>query len=316
MPCWRGGTGSRGMEKQKRKRKRWGKKYEDKRDWKAYNKELVKRGEFYINPRFLDTWLKETREANAGKEGRPFLYPESLIEFLAILHEKSFDYRALQGIMSALSKRLGPFPVITFSQIRRRVLQLDPEFQAKGNNLVVGVDGSGLKVSNRGEWIRQKWKVRRGWVKVVILGDTEGNIVDIRVGNENLDERAAGRGMLRKNRKNIDKYLGDGLHDCNDSFDLCDDLNIEAGIKIRENANPSGLGPRPRAVREYQKKGYKQWAEDKGYGLRWPATEGIFSAVKGMFGETLTAHKKRNLYHQAKLKFWAYQRVRDFASPM
>ena len=304
------------MAKRKRKRKRWGKKYEDNRDWKDYNEELVSGGEYYINPRFLDTWLEETHEANTGKEGRPFLYPDSMIEFLAILQVKGFDYRALQGIMRALSKRLGHFPVISFSQIRRRVVRLDSSFKAKADNLVVGIDGSGLKVQNRGEWMREKWKIRRGWVKIVIMGDKKGNIVDIRVGNENLDERAAGRGMLRENRKNVDKCLADGLHDCEDTFDLCDDLNIEAGIKIRENANPSGLGPRPRAVQEYQKKGYKKWAKEKGYGFRWVATEGIFSAVKRMFGETLTAHKKRYTYHQAKLKFWAYQQVRDFASPM
>ena len=40
-------------------RERWGKKnFEDKkRDWKTYNEHLIKRGEYYINPRFLDNWL-------------------------------------------------------------------------------------------------------------------------------------------------------------------------------------------------------------------------------------------------------------------
>src|SRR3989338_10333036 len=149
------------------KKKRWGKKYEDKRNWKEYNKKLVKRGEFYINPRFLDTWNKEIREMNSGKVGQPYLYPNSMVEFLAILHSKGFDYRALQGIMNGLSKRLGHFPVINFSQIRRRIMKLNLSFKAKSNNLVVGSDGSGIKVSNRGEWIRQKWKVRRGWIKIV-----------------------------------------------------------------------------------------------------------------------------------------------------
>jgi hypothetical protein len=45
--------------------------------------------------------------------------------------------------------------------------------------LIVGVDGSGIKVSNRGEWMRQAWGIRRGWIKGVILGDSQGNIVDI-----------------------------------------------------------------------------------------------------------------------------------------
>lgn len=89
------------------------KRYEDKRDWKEYNKRLIKRGEFYINPRFLSTWKDEVKDMNLGKEGNPYMYPESMIEFLAILHAKAFDYRALQGIMSALSKKFNDFPVIS-----------------------------------------------------------------------------------------------------------------------------------------------------------------------------------------------------------
>ncbi len=28
--------------------------------------------------------------------------------------------------------------------------------------MVISLDSSGVKVTNRGEWMRQKWKVRRG----------------------------------------------------------------------------------------------------------------------------------------------------------
>lgn len=293
------------------KNKRWGKRPKDKRNWKEYSERLIKRGEYYINPRFLETWIDELKELNEGKVGQPYMYPTSMIEFLAILKAKGFDLRALEGIVRVLSKRLGNFPVISFSQIRRRIKGLPLNFEAKGNHLVTGTDGSGLKVTNRGEWIRQKWHIRRGWVKVVILGDTQGNIVDIRVGNEGLDENKASRGMLRKNAKNIDKNLADGLHDCEDNFNLYNELDIEPGIKIRGNANPDGMAPRPYAIQEYQEKGYEQWAKDKGYGFRWVATEGIFSAVKTIFGEALSSHTIRNLYHEAKLKFWAYQSIKD-----
>jgi hypothetical protein len=292
-------------------KKRWGKKFKDNRNWKEYNDKLIKRGEYYINPRFLETWLEEIKEANLGKVGEPFLYPNSLIEFLAVLKSKGFDYRALEGIIRALSKRLNNFPVICFSQIRRRMLALPVSFDAKSNDLVVGADGSGIKVSNRGDWIREAWNIRRGWIKIVILGDINGNIVDVRVGNENLDERASARGMLRRNSENIKKALMDGLHDCEDTFNLCDELGIEAGIKIRENANDEGLGARPREVRLYKGIGYKEWAKEKDYGMRWPSTEGIFSGVKGIFGESVKSHKIRNMYHEAKLKFWSYQKLKD-----
>lgn len=293
------------------KKKRWGKRKKDKRDWKAYNEKLVKRGEFYINPHFLETWLDEIKEMNAGKIGQPYMYPESMIEFLAVIKAKNFDFRSLQGIVSALSKRLGCFPVISFSQIRRRIKQMDLKFSPQGDDLIVAVDGTGMKVSNRGEWMRQKWGVRRGWISVVIMGDVEGNIIDIRIGNENLDERAAGRGMLRNNKDNINKYLGDGLHDCEDTFDLCNEFDIKPGIKIRKNAVENGMNPRAKEVRLYKGKGFKEWAKQKNYGLRWPASEGIFSAVKTIFGEHVNNHKKRNMYHEARLKFWAYQQIKN-----
>ena len=295
------------------KRKRWGKKHEDKRDWKLYNKQLIKRGEFYINPSFLETWLTEIKDMNYGKIGQPYLYPNSMIEFLAILRSKGFDYRALEGIVRALSIRPGNFPVISFSQIRKRIIKLELIFNAKGNNLDVGVDGSGIKVSNRGEWIREKWKRKRGWIKVVIMGDIKGNIVDIRIGNENQNENSSGRGMLRKNHKNINKYMGDGLHDAKDNFDLCSQLGVEPVIKIREDAstNANGCMARKKQVLEYRKLGYKKWAKKKGYGMRWVATEGIYSAVKRIFGECVRSHKTRNMYHEAKLKFWSYQKLRD-----
>ncbi len=105
--------------------------------------------------------------------------------------------------------------------------------------------------------------------------------------------------------------LGDGLHDCLDTFNLCERLNIQTGIKIRKNATGKGLGRRAKEVRLYQELGYKEWAIQEGYGFRWPATEGIFSAVKRIFGESVMSHKKRNMYHEARLKFWSYQKLRS-----
>ena len=195
--------------------------------------------------------------------------------------------------------------------MNRRINHFDPTFETEAMDMIAGVDGSGMKVSNRGDWMRHKWKVQKGWVKVVVLGNTKGDIVDVRVGNEDLDERKAGRGMMRKNKKCIKKLLADGLHDCEDTFNLCDQFDIEPAIKIRKNASPEGLGPRPRAVQLYKEKGHEDWSKEKGYGLRWLCTEGIFSSVKRIFGESMHATKKRSIYHEAKLKFWSYNQIKN-----
>jgi len=189
------------------------------------------------------------------------------------------------------------------------MIKLDLDFDHDYSDLVVGSDGTGMKVTNRGDWIRKKWKVRRGWIKIVILGSLSGDVIDIRTGNENLDERAATRGMIRSNKKKIKKVIMDGLHDCKETFDVCDELGIDTAIKIRKNAKGKGFGKRPDGVRLYQKLGYKRWSKLKQYGKRWPASEDIFSAVKRMFGETLMSHKRRPLYHEAKMKFWVYHQL-------
>jgi hypothetical protein len=290
---------------------------EDGRNWQEYNEELVLRGEFYFNPAFLETWSEEIRQMNAGKVGEPYLYPASMIEFLGTLHAKNFDFRALEGFMRTLSKMNGNFPVIDYSTICRRVNKLDIDFEIDEENLIVAIDGSGEKSSKRGGWMREKWKVKKGWIKVVIMGtkNKKGKkvVVDIRVGNEDLDERAASRGMLRDSSKKIDKAIMDGLHDCRDTFNLCEKEKIETAIKIRKGASRRARGsPRRRKeVMKYQELGHKKWVKEVGYGARWPLSEGIFSAVTRIFGDSVSSTKKRNMYHEAKLKYWAYNRLQN-----
>ncbi|MEK6984212.1 MAG: hypothetical protein AABX33_06580 [Nanoarchaeota archaeon] len=48
----------------------------------------------------------------------------------------------------------------------------------------------------------------------------------------------------------------------------------------------------------------------KDYGMEGHSTEGIFSGVKVIFGESVKSHKIKNMYHEAKLKFWSYQKLK------
>lgn len=292
------------------------KEYIDKRDWKKYNKELVMRGYFYINPLFLNSWNEEVKKMNAGKIGEPYLYPKSMIEFLAVLSPK-YDVRALEGIMHALSKIHYNFPVISYSQINRRINDLDLTFAVENKNIVfddiVGCDGTGIKVSNRGEWMRQKWKIRRGWIKVVTLANKRGKIIDVRVGIENLNENEAFREMLGIHHESIGKAFGDGTYDTIQNFNLCKRLNIEPIFKIRENASDNAHGSmfRKEHVKEYKKLGYEKWRKKKKYGNRWLCTEVIYSAVKRMEGEYVKATKEENMFHEAKMKFWIYNKINE-----
>jgi len=101
----------------------------------------------------------------------------------------NIDYRGLEGFLRGLF-RLIHFDVPDYTTICRRVNKLSIEIKKtlipyKGKEVVISLDSSGAKVANRGEWMRQKWKVRRGWIKVHISVDDQNKQV---VGIEATDE--------------------------------------------------------------------------------------------------------------------------------
>ena len=66
--------------------KRWGKPYEDKRNWSDYNEKLVIRGEFYLSLEFLAKWDSELLKMNINKRGRQYQYPLLFIQWVAAIH--------------------------------------------------------------------------------------------------------------------------------------------------------------------------------------------------------------------------------------
>ena len=46
--------------------------------------------------------------------------------------------------------------------------------------------------------------------------------------------------------------------------------------------------------------------EDNDYGMRWPGTEGIFSAVKRKFGENCVSRSSEGLEAEGYQRIWVY----------
>ncbi|MEM3401688.1 MAG: IS5 family transposase [Candidatus Hadarchaeales archaeon] len=310
------------MVSSKRKRKRWGR-YVDKRDWKEYNERLVKRGEMYLNLDFLEAWDKDVNGLNKGKVGAPFEYPESLMTFLGFIHVMlGVDYRGLEGFMRGLQKFVS-VAVPDYSTICRRVNSLKLEITETlldhdGEEVVVSLDSSGLKVSNRGDWMRKVWKVHRGWIKIHIAVDKgEKQCVAIKVTDESTGDQNEFRPLVKEAERNIGAKGGrvkqvnaDGAYDSRDNFNTLDEMEIIPAIKIRKNAIARAKGSplRKRHVREYKRLGYKKWRKKYEYGYRWRA-EGNFSAVKRLTGEYVVATKKTNMFKEAAMKFLFYNSV-------
>ena len=306
------------------KRERWGKKFEDKRDWKIENEKYVVRGEFLFDLDFVKSWDKELEEMNEGKKGAPFQFPESFIEWLAVLSQW-ISNRGLQGV----TRRFQYFGLIpkeaNYSTISIRVNKIDTSFELpKEGSISVSTDGSGMKMSNRGDYKETKYgDGRKKFLKVTISADPYKKKlldIDVSIDGEGPSEPEVAMSHLEEliaMGYNIGEFFGDGSFDVHDLFDLLDQYAILSGIKIRKNASldEEGVGSwrRRQEVLKYRKKGYKKWARETGYGRRWTGTEGIFSAVKGIFGEETRSKNIDNMIHEVKRKFWAYGRMCRYA---
>jgi hypothetical protein len=54
-----------------------------------------------------------------------------------------------------------------------------------GNDIVIALDSTGIKVGNRGECMRHKWHVRKGYLKIHVAVDIEQKrIVSLEVTSE------------------------------------------------------------------------------------------------------------------------------------
>ena len=73
--------------------------------------------------------------------------------------------------------------------------------------------------------------------------------------------------------------------------------------------NIGGDAKEKEEVQIYKSMPHKEWVREKGYGQRWPITEGIYSGCKRIFGEYVSATKTKNMYHEVKVKFWAYNQL-------
>jgi hypothetical protein len=116
---------------------------------------------------------------NKNKEGRKFVYPDSFIKLLGYMKTYfHLPYRQTEGIVRAHAANTLP-SIPDYSRICRRINRLNIKINGDDANnsslhddyFVIAIDSTGVKVTNRGEWIRHKWNVKRGYLKINIAVD-------------------------------------------------------------------------------------------------------------------------------------------------
>jgi len=200
------------------KKERWGKKFEDKRDWKIVNETYVVRGEFLLDIDFVKSWDKEVEEMNQGKRGAPFQFPESFIEWLAVL-DQWISKRGLQGVTRKFQE-YGLIPKeADYSTISIRINKIDTSFELpKEGNISVSSDGSGMKMTNRGDYKETKYgDGKKKFLRVTISADPyQKKLLDIDVcidgeGDSEPEVAMSHLETLIALGYDIDKFFGDGV---------------------------------------------------------------------------------------------------------
>jgi hypothetical protein len=169
--------------------------------WPAYNQSLVRRGEILLGFDVINNWDTELKEMNKDKVGEPFSYPDTFVLLLG--YAKVYfhlPYRQTEGI--AQGHAYGKVPSIPdYTTINRRINRLDIKIkdidnknkQIKDEYIVVAIDSTGIKVTNRGQWMKEKWNVRtKGYLKIHLAVDVKTKkILSIKVTDEHVHDSKA-----------------------------------------------------------------------------------------------------------------------------
>ena len=290
------------------------------KSWHEYNESLIERGRILMDIGFLRSYKREIKNMNKGKVGAPFEYSRTYIQFLAFLKTGfKISYRTVQGIVRGLSDYIR-IEEIHFTQIRRRILKIEPSVgnlnldNNDGNNpITVIVDASGLTITKKGDYIEQKWiRKKKEFIKLHIAVDAKSEkIVSFRVTKGNVHDSKKFSPMIREVSEtySIDKAYADKAHDNRRSFNLLDNLNIESAIQIRKNASTKAKGCplRRDEVLLIRELGYERWKQLKDAGRRW-IVEIVFSSLKRVLGEDLLSKKFKAQKVEAGLKVMLYNK--------
>jgi hypothetical protein len=196
-------------------------------------------------------------------------------------------YRQAEGVVIAHAGTKIP-SIPNYSTINRRVNTHDiriSELHEVGkdddDDIIIGLDSTGIKVANRGEWMRHKWHVRRGYLKIhVAVNIKNKKIISLEITSEVRDGN-----MLKKlvdhaseNNNNVKVALADGMYDSNKNFRYLSRNHIKPGIKTRSNSKVTATNCHARNMSvTRQQTNLKRWKHSVSYGQRWIA-ETVFSS--------------------------------------
>jgi DDE family transposase len=119
--------------------------------------------------------------------------------------------------------------------------------------------------------------------------------------------------IIIKQNKVIETAIMDGSYDSNKNFQFLSFRGIKPAIKVRKNSKCRKTNHylRDKNVQS-QKTDLQQWKDSVSYGQR-RIVESVFSCIKRMFGEYVTAIRFENMVKEIMLKVSLYNWFQSIA---
>lgn len=264
---------------------------------------------------------------NKNKKGKPFEFPNSFILVIGYIRTSfHLPYRQTEGIVKATGKGLPGNP--SYGHICKRINKLnidikrckmdDGDDDGDDDDLIISIDSTGIKATNRGQWMGEKWDVqnRKGYLKIHVAVNIKTKEIlaleatDEKVHDGKLLKKLVNNVLDNRDKKKIKSVLADGAYDSNSNFRHLEENEIIPGIKVRNN---SIVSPKNNRLRNWesrlQTKDLLKWKAKRKYGHRWIA-ETAFSSIKRMFGEHTSATRFQNMVKEMMMKVSLYNLFR------
>lgn len=239
------------------------------RRWKMYNEALVRRGEAILDIQQLRDEAEELRRMNEGKVGRPFRYPDSLMQLLFTLKIAfKLDYRTLEGAARVLVtllipslKRVPDYTTIyaRFTQSAQKLetyyqeslTESDPGISAppQDRSDEIAIDSTGRNVGERGTYRESKYSTPyRRYVKLhVSVNIGTGQVEALKVTGPDdhdgpeLRELVPAARAQRSTPEPIRKAFADRAYDSHHNYELLRRFGIEPVIRPKTHKDPVKL---------------------------------------------------------------------------
>jgi len=299
---------------------------ENKRDYSVDNHAMQAFEYEILDKEWTENVEADLETMNRGKFGRPFSFPDSVIEWgMTYRAAEKKNYRRAAGAVNYHLQKNG-YPRISVTQFYDRAQSLagkrmshdttDARVLAYGSgevgpeqNVTAAADSTGMSLNKYGGWLRYYWNREggKGWIKAHVIVNVYTEeilayvITDEECGDVTCMERLAD--TAGKAGHDIEKLFADAAYDKIELWRKYWSEGIEYHVDIKSSqtkkyagttVKSNGCPLRAAHIRTIIEIGRDAWKKEIGYEIRWKV-ECAFSDLKRMFGDIMRSRVRHRM---------------------